>query len=199
MCYYAFDVLHSELTGQDQKIIPLGFSNNELSPLFVTFNTVQNDQAVLRGCIGTFSPQPLLSGIKRLTISAAFHDSRFRPITTSELLALNCTISLLGDFEKISDPFDWVPGKHGIQIQISNKMGATYLPEVSIEHFDGDKEKTLNHLIQKAGYRSAINEKFLGQITVERYQSSTFACSYQGYVEKFQKSDTNSFQKHSEL
>ena len=58
------------------------------SPLFVTWNTGASRR--LRGCIGTFEPQPLYEGLADYALTSALHDSRFMPITKRELPNLEC-------------------------------------------------------------------------------------------------------------
>ena len=48
------------------------------APLFVTWK-IKNR---LRGCIGTFAPQPLVTGVKKFALTAALGDTRFRPVTS---------------------------------------------------------------------------------------------------------------------
>lgn len=70
----------------------------------------------LRGCIGCLSPVPL-SNIERYAKArlclengintSAFEDPRFNPIQLHEIKRLQCTVSLLYDFEDAKDPMDW--------------------------------------------------------------------------------------------
>ncbi|KAI5289853.1 hypothetical protein KEM54_003072 [Ascosphaera aggregata] len=124
-------------------------------PLFVTWNTVSVDgDKILRGCIGIFEDQPLEVGLNYFTIQSAFHDHRFKPISSSTVPSLSCSVTLLADFEDCSDPFDWIIGTHGIRIMFSHAnrhYGATYLPDVASEQ-GWTKEETLRSLMIKAGY-----------------------------------------------
>ncbi len=81
----------------------------------------KESEAILRGCIGTFSKGNLKTNLGMYAMISAFQDSRFPPITLKEVPLLNCTVSLLQDFEPIKDPFDWVVGKHGIQIKFRSE------------------------------------------------------------------------------
>lgn len=84
----------------------------------------------------------------------AFHDPRFKPIPSTIVPTLSCSITLLADFEDCSDPFDWEIGTHGIRIsftQGNRRYGATYLPDVAAEQ-GWTKEETLKSLMAKAGY-----------------------------------------------
>ena len=68
----------------------------------------------LRGCIGTFAPQKLSKILSRYALISALQDTRFDPISKSELPELSVGVSLLVNFTKISDPLGWEVGKHGI-------------------------------------------------------------------------------------
>ena len=79
---------------------------------------------------GTFSPLNLHDGLKEYAITSALRDSRFDPIHKDELSKLNCSVSLLTDFEKAKSWKDWLIGTHGIKIEFLNEKGhkrsATY-------------------------------------------------------------------------
>ncbi|XP_006819388.1 AMMECR1-like protein, partial [Saccoglossus kowalevskii] len=108
-------------------------------PLFVTWKASgpTNGDKRLRGCIGTFAAVHLHEGLRDYTISSALKDSRFQPISKDELPRLQCSVSLLTNFEEANDHLDWEVGIHGIRIQFISEKGskctATYLPEVAIE------------------------------------------------------------------
>jgi uncharacterized protein (TIGR00296 family) len=115
----------------------------------------------LRGCIGNFSPNKLSKNLSKYCLIAALEDTRFPPITMSELPELKCCISLLTDFEEMKDPFEWEVGTHGIEIEFKGpngrEYGGTFLPEVAPEQ-GWDKEKTLKHLIKKGGFKGTIED-----------------------------------------
>ena len=69
----------------------------------------------LRGCIGTFSEDSLLStNVKRMAVSAATTDSRFEPVLPEELDRLEIEISVLTPRTRIYDISEINNGKHGI-------------------------------------------------------------------------------------
>lgn len=111
------------------------------SPLFVTWKRNHN----LRGCIGTTTPVNLKSGLKELAIKSAIYDSRFDPITLEEFSDLNCSVSILIDYEPCVEWSDWEIGVHGVRLEYTdadgNKYHALYLPEVMSEH--GNHIKTV--------------------------------------------------------
>lgn len=165
------------------------------SPLFVTWNVLsssalasgisQEDDKLLRGCIGNFSELPVESGIREYALISAFEDPRFDPITQSELETLECSITLLRNFEKADNCLDWELGKHGVRIQISapgsrRKMSATFLPQVAVEQ-KWDKEQTLAHLIRKAGCPAGSSWRDY-DIQLTRYEGLKSCITYSEYV-----------------
>ena len=90
----------------------------------------------LRGCIGNLtSNESLVSGIRRNTINAAFHDPRFSSLSLSELDLVSIEISILSEprplhyrdaadlLKKIHPHIDGVILRKGI-------ASATFLPQV---------------------------------------------------------------------
>ncbi|KAH9223082.1 AMMECR1 domain-containing protein [Leptodontidium sp. 2 PMI_412] len=126
------------------------------SPLFVTWNTVSPTTAnrSLRGCIGTFETQDLESGLESYTLISALEDTRFSPISASELSSLEVSVTLLTDFEDTEDQLDWDLGVHGLKITFyikNRRYGACYLPDVPVEQ-GWTKEETVVSLMRKAGW-----------------------------------------------
>jgi uncharacterized protein (TIGR00296 family) len=86
--------------------------------------------------------------------AAAFHDTRFSPVTKNELDNLVIDISILTYPQQVNNYRDIKLGKHGI---ILNKIvddhvvaSAVFLPQVPIS-YRWDLETTLGHLSEKAG------------------------------------------------
>ena len=114
---------------------PLDF-NSMNAPLFVTW---QKD-GDLRGCIGTFAEDGKLGDtLAQYSLIAAVRDTRFDPIDEGELPSLRCEISILSNFEEVSDPLDWEIGTHGIEIEFKASTSSskiyrgTFLPNVAPE------------------------------------------------------------------
>jgi len=84
-----------------------------ISPLFVTWKIYNNRKQYwnLRGCIGTFQKQPLLSGLKDYALTSAFKDTRFDPMSQDEVTSLAVNTSFLTNFEDAKDCFDWEVNK----------------------------------------------------------------------------------------
>ena len=183
LCKYCFQVLECILLSDckiDQIPFPEQFKGKSY-PLFVTWTTGKEKE--LRGCVGTFSKDNLEENLIKYTLISAFKDSRFNPISKSEIKNLNCEVSLLVQFEKVKSPIDWVVGTHGIDIdfndQDGNSYSATFLPEVA-EDEGWDQKITWQFLIRKAGYRGSLESVF-NNIEVTRYQSIKKTISYEEY------------------
>jgi len=115
---------------------------------FVTLKTKKTPD--LRGCIGNIiGYQPLIPTITRLTQDAALHDTRFNPVTVTEIPQLAIEISILTPPKRIQNTKEIMLGKHGIILHYQNQQ-AVYLPEVATEQ-GWDLATTLGSLSQKAG------------------------------------------------
>lgn len=185
MCYYCFDSLLNHLNPNITVRTPT-FPNEPL-PLFVTWKKHvdgQNEDR-LRGCIGSFEPLRLHSGLKKYAIISACQDRRFNPVELDEVKDLNVSISLLTNFEDAEDYLDWTVGLHGIIINFRTDHGtlynATFLPEVASEN-EWSKVETIDQLIRKSGYESSITDQFRRSIRVMRYQSQKEKSTYQEYI-----------------
>jgi uncharacterized protein (TIGR00296 family) len=178
MIYYCFDVLHSHLHKQPDAVRKPVFTNKEF-PLFVTWYIGREKR--LRGCIGTFSPLNLHEGLREYAITSALRDTRFDPISKEELGKLNCSVSLLTNFEPAKNWKDWEIGKHGIRIEFYNERGqhrsATYLPEIAEEQ-NWDHVETIDSLLRKGGYKSPITDELRNKLDVTRYQSEKLTRSF---------------------
>ena len=159
-----------------------------LSPLFVTWNK----EGDLRGCIGTFNEDGKLGEtLAQYSLIAAVRDTRFDPISASELPSLSCEISLLSNFEEIQDALDWQIGTHGIEIEFKANMAnreifrGTFLPSVAPDQGWKTQTETLEHLCRKAGYRGGFESVRNNFTKIRRYQSVKFGMSfaeYEGYL-----------------
>jgi AmmeMemoRadiSam system protein A/AmmeMemoRadiSam system protein B len=104
----------------------------------------------LRGCIGRTSTQePLYKTVIAMTRAAALEDSRFSPVTGSELADIKISISVLTKPTPIPSYKDIVLGKHGI-ILTQKSRSALFLPSVATDQ-GWDLPTTLSELSQKAG------------------------------------------------
>lgn len=109
----------------------------------------------LRGCIGCLdSRDPIIEGIRRNAVNAAFQDPRFRPLSRKELEDVHIEVSILTEpevceYSCTEDLLDKLrPGIDGVIIRCGF-ASATFLPQVWEQL--PDKEEFLTHLCMKAG------------------------------------------------
>ncbi|KAF2070179.1 hypothetical protein CYY_008506 [Polysphondylium violaceum] len=188
MVQYCFDSLVCHF--ENKELYVPTFTNDSF-PLFVTWKIDSNssEEPELRGCIGTFSPRPLIEGLNKFALTSALKDSRFKPISSKELPKLHCSVSLLVEFEDAQDCWDWDIGTHGIWIEFNDShttRNATYLPEVMPEQ-GWTKEETMKSLVRKAGYQGKVDSSLYSKIKLTRYQSSKYSLSFQEYKNLSQK------------
>ncbi|KAG9160834.1 hypothetical protein Leryth_008659 [Lithospermum erythrorhizon] len=163
MVVYCFDTLIAHYNG-DQP--PAAAFEDGHHPLFVTWKKAVNGaEHRLRGCIGTLEARALISGFKDYSLTSALRDRRFPPIQAKELSFLECTVSILTNYENAPHYLDWEVGKHGIIIEFTDpdyntRRSATYLPEV-VAHEGWTTIEAIDSLIRKAGYNGAITESLL--------------------------------------
>jgi uncharacterized protein (TIGR00296 family) len=101
------------------------------------------------------------------------------------LPTLECGVTLLTDFEPVSDAMDWIIGKHGLRISFSyhgKRLGATYLPDVAAEQ-GWTKEETLISLMRKAGWSGRKDDWKNISLNVVRYQGSNAKLAYGEFQE----------------
>ncbi|KAF9897883.1 AMME syndrome candidate protein 1 protein, partial [Lobosporangium transversale] len=80
---------------------------------------------------------------------------------------------------------DMPAGTHGIWIEFRDTNGrkrtATYLPEVAKEQ-KWTKEKAIESLLRKGGFRGTITKDVLDGIILTRYQSQKAGMTYAEYL-----------------
>lgn len=104
----------------------------------------------LRGCIGEIiANRPVLNVVYDRAVSAAFHDTRFTPVTEQEFGSLDIEVSVLSQPAPINGPQDIVIGRDGVILQKYN-TSAVFLPQVAPEQ-GWDVPTMLTHLSVKAG------------------------------------------------
>ncbi|KAI3997222.1 hypothetical protein MKX01_009066 [Papaver californicum] len=188
MAVFCFDTLLAHFNNSEESPVP-AFQDGQ-HPLFVTWKkTVNGGEPRLRGCIGTLEPYALVDGFRDYAMT---RDRRFSPIQPEELPGLECTVSVLTDYDAASDYLDWEIGTHGIIIKfLDAKLCVTrrdtYLPEV--EEQQGMRflinlcicsfDLAINSLMRKARYNGVITEK---QIQLTRYKSTICTMSYNDYM-----------------
>lgn len=90
----------------------------------------------LRGCIGTLEAyRPLIEDVRSNAVAAAFHDSRFPPLTAEEFALIRIEVSILSAPEPIHAYSETIacsrlrPGVDGVVLKYGPHK-ATFLPQV---------------------------------------------------------------------
>ncbi|ERN16572.1 uncharacterized protein At2g38710 [Amborella trichopoda] len=183
MVVYCFDTLVAHYTSEQAP--PPAFDAGQY-PLFVTWKKITNGgEPRLRGCIGTLEARCLVNGFKDYALTSALRDRRFPPIQARELPYLECTVSILTDYESALHYLDWEVGKHGLIIEFNDsdniRRSATYLPEVAAQE-GWTKVETIESLMRKAGYNGTITESLRKRIRLTRYQSTLYTMHFSDYA-----------------
>lgn len=89
-CYLVFDTLLAEFehregiplarireictsatdAAENRNVVGQDIADNDSYPVFITYNVLDGEHKRLRGCIGTFSPQPLERTIRKYAVIA---------------------------------------------------------------------------------------------------------------------------------
>ncbi len=167
--------IENRLFNRNESQSESGFESGRLMEERGTFVTL-NINGALRGCIGTIIPREgLIDSIRSNSIDSAFHDPRFRPMTTDEWKRVKIEISILTEpvllqYSSAADLLDKLrPGIDGVILK-KGPFQATFLPQVWDQL--PEKREFLNHLCSKAGL--SANEWKKGDITVYIYQVQAF-------------------------
>jgi len=120
---------------------------NEQRAVFVTL-TIGGE---LRCCIGQMiATEPLFKAVIHMAHSAAFHDTRFAPLTFEELQKVKIEISILTPMKRVDSWKDIVMEQDGVHISSGYRSGV-FLPQVARDT-GWDRETFLRHLCSgKAG------------------------------------------------
>ncbi len=169
-------ILHEFGKGKDS----LSALKDKASPLILernrgTFVTLHK-KGDLRGCIGNIeSIKTVWEGVENNAKHAAFHDSRFRPMSPDELKDTLIEVSILTPPQMLdySDGKDLItklkPGIDGVIIK-KGYHSATFLPQVWEQL--KDPHAFLKHLCMKAGLLP--DEWKSGDLDVSVYQVQLF-------------------------
>jgi AmmeMemoRadiSam system protein B/AmmeMemoRadiSam system protein A len=107
----------------------------------------------LRGCIGyTSAVKPLYMTVRDTATLAALRDSRFQPVSASELPKLEYEISVLSPLRRVLDIRQIKVGQHGLLMKNGAYEGIL-LPQVPVEE-RWDRQRFLEETCAKAGMRS---------------------------------------------
>jgi MEMO1 family protein len=104
----------------------------------------------LRGCIGFIEPvMPLYQAVIGGAVYAATKDTRFDPVSKSELKDLECEISVLTPLAEVENPRLIKVGTHGLVIEKNGRKGIL-LPQVPVEN-GWTLDQFLEQICLKAG------------------------------------------------
>ncbi len=133
--------------------------------LFVTLYKKEN----LRGCIGQItSNTPLAALTEEMALHAAFHDSRFSPLSKDEYGDLVIKISVLTPPKDVE--FDEIEvGRDGVVLRKDGRS-SVFLPNVAVEQ-GWNKIDMMERLCQKAGLDK---DAWLEGAKFEAFQSIEF-------------------------
>ncbi|PIE69548.1 MAG: AMMECR1 domain-containing protein [Deltaproteobacteria bacterium] len=129
-----------------------GSALREQHGVFVTLHK----QGKLRGCIGSLiGTRALVEEVRRQAENAAFHDSRFEPVTPEEAEELDIEVSVLSDPRSLEYSCaeelltKLRPGRDGVILRDPDGAQATFLPQVWQQL--PEPELFLTKLCHKAG------------------------------------------------
>ncbi|KAK6164179.1 hypothetical protein DH2020_001043 [Rehmannia glutinosa] len=189
MVVYCFDTLVAHYNSEEAP--PPAFDEGQQYG-----KVINGGEPRLRGCIGTLEARCIINGFRDYALTRhqiwlgdilnifafplpchsessidALRDRRFPPIQAKELPSLECTVSILTNYETARDYLDWEVGKHGIIIEFTDPnynttRSGTYLPEVAAHE----------------GYNGTITAQLRKHIQLTRYQSTLFTMNYSDYV-----------------
>ncbi len=105
----------------------------------------------LRGCVGFTDPIfPLWEAVANAAVRAAFYDTRFFPVTKSELGDITIEVSVLSELVPIKSADEIVIGRDGVVIRKGGNSGL-FLPQVPVDQ-GWNRDEYLRYLCEeKAG------------------------------------------------
>ncbi len=107
----------------------------------------------LRGCIGyTSAAKPLFMTVRDTATFAALRDTRFQPVTVSELSQIDYEVSVLSPLRRVLDIRQIKVGQHGLLMKNGAYEGLL-LPQVPVDE-RWDRQRFLEETCMKAGMRS---------------------------------------------
>jgi AmmeMemoRadiSam system protein B/AmmeMemoRadiSam system protein A len=124
-------------------------SSETLDQEYGAFVTLTED-GELRGCIGYTSPyKPLYLTVRDTAEFAALHDTRFAPVSSSELPKLSYEISVLSPLRRVTSLDQIQIGRDGLLMKNGTTQGIL-LPQVPVEE-KWDRQTFLEQTCIKAG------------------------------------------------
>lgn len=159
--YFDYQSVLTREQAQEEVLLPRLWQ--EEGAAFVSIHT---DQGALRGCIGTLcSCRPSLGEeIIANTLSAAFRDPRFKPVSREELASLRFSVDILSPSEPVVDRKDLDPHRWGIIVEDGARRGVL-LPDL-----DGidEVDQQIDIACRKAGIPEGRS------LTISRFRVARF-------------------------
>ncbi|OGD44122.1 AMMECR1 domain-containing protein [Candidatus Bathyarchaeota archaeon RBG_13_46_16b] len=145
--------------------------------VFVTINSIENEEKELRGCIGyPYPTDPLVEAVIQSAISAATQDPRFDSLTKNELGKVVFEVSVLTPPQvlEVKRPQDYPSkikiGEDGLIIEKGMFKGLL-LPQVPVE-WNWDQEEFLCQCCIKAGLTP--DNWLLPSTRIQKFQAIIF-------------------------
>jgi len=145
--------------------------------VFVTINSIENEEKELRGCIGyPYPTDPLVEAVIQSAISAATQDPRFNSLTKDELGKVVFEVSVLTPPQvlEVKRPQDYPSkikiGEDGLIIE-KGRFKGLLLPQVPVE-WNWDQEEFLCQCCIKAGL--APDNWLLPNTRIQKFQAIIF-------------------------
>jgi uncharacterized protein (TIGR00296 family) len=126
------------------------------------FVTIKSPKGSLRGCVGTLTATPITIGTITYAKAAAFHDSRFKPMTPKELATCTLAVTLLDPLREISLQGylqTFKPGVHGVHMRVPGGS-AYFLPVVGGELQASGQTNIAHKLLTLLCKKAGVNDDF---------------------------------------
>jgi len=131
----------------------------------------------LRGCVGSlYSTKEVTESIIESSVNAAFHDSKFMPLSKSEFEDVLIEVNILTKPEiiKVDDPLNYPReiklGKDGLILKFGSTSGLL-LPQVPLE-FGWNTREYLEHLCEKASLPKDMWKSL--NVEISKFNAITF-------------------------
>ena len=120
----ARSALEHKLKNSGDLPVPDGLPDEMTDERAGVFVSLHKD-GMLRGCIGTIAPttKSVAAEIMQNAVSAGLHDSRFAPVTVSELPYLTYKVDVLSAPEPVSDPDQLDVKRYGVIVSRGHRRG----------------------------------------------------------------------------
>jgi AmmeMemoRadiSam system protein A len=162
----ARDAVASALAGTSA--VQPRFPSGDLTRRGGVFVTVRERTGRLRGCVGTLSPKfrDVAEETWRMAREAAFHDSRFPPVTPDELSELRFEVSVVHPPEAVADTGSLDATRYGVVVSTPDGRRGALLP--AVEGIDTVAEQLA--VARRKGAISPTESIRIQRFTVEKFR-----------------------------